>query len=172
MKTKIFSLLAFIMLVVTVPIMAQTPFQWGEIPYEITGDTTATTTTTTTDTTIVVTTPIETTVVIPIYQRTWKKLEKQLKDEFKKDFNGVEQIGKDEVQFAYEVEAVPTKNGRKTLYLCYLKSGMYFASSENPNQHQILNVGPGYWQGDGKLPEKQTDTIQTPERIRLGWDDL
>ena len=81
-------LLALIMLV-TVPIMAQTPFEWAPIELDeesnttmptAASNTTPTTTTTPADTTTVTTVvkPVQDT-TIPVYRRTWQTLEEQVK---------------------------------------------------------------------------------------------
>lgn len=82
----------------------------------------------------------------------------------------IDEVDQKDVKHAYEVKDIPTKKGKKTLFLCYLKSGGYFVSCENPNNQAILHscYSAGILQGDGAAPEKRTDSY-APKTRRPGW---
>lgn len=168
-KKRIFLLLAFIMLV-TVPIMAQAPFDWGEIRYEIigsAGDASTTTVDTTTADTVANVLSVPT---IPVYEKTWEMLEKQLRTACKHATKGQE--SSKNVKFAYRIQNIPTKNGDRTMFLCNLKQGGFFLSCDNPNEQETLYscYTSGIWQCDGILAEKKdyiipnTTSIQTRQK--------
>jgi len=173
MKTKVFLLLSIMMLAAATK--AQTPFQWGEIEFEVVdsnADTAATPAKIVTDTLAATPAPTITgnAIIVPVYQRTWQNLEQQLKAEFKektKERIIRAEAQKQEVRLAYEVSGVPTKSGKKTLFLCNLKNGGgYVISYDNPNSGTTINdIGPGILQADGAAPEKLEEITIPPQNV-------